>query len=112
MNKVSTHVHTTFSEVETQIQQYAVEENGEIFLEPHPLVDYQLERDKYRDNIKNLRGFKYEFTFSYASYEEPADRDLNTYEEAMKGKQLMVWMKVMKNETLQLSIDVKNSPQI
>lgn len=40
MSKVSTHVHTTFSEVETQIQQYEVEENGEIFLEPHPLVDY------------------------------------------------------------------------
>ncbi|KAL2531432.1 Uncharacterized protein Adt_04783 [Abeliophyllum distichum] len=105
MEKVSTHIPITLSEVESDTyqnqQNLDAESNKDVIeenlVDQNSLADYQLARDiewRLRKEPQRL----YDFTIAYASYQELVDKERNTYVEAIKSEKSIEWFSTMKGE--------------
>lgn len=88
-----------------KVEQPDIENGDEVVVEEYPeeenpLADYNLARDRERRQTRAPVRFGYEseLAFAHASYEELADRETKTFEEAMKSEQSEEWFKAMKDE--------------
>ncbi|KAL2512601.1 Uncharacterized protein Adt_18201 [Abeliophyllum distichum] len=103
VEKVSTHIPITLSEVESdthQNQQNIDAEGNEDVIEENlvdPLADYQLARDKEKRLCREPQRLS-DFSIAYASYQELVDEKPNTYVEAIKSEKSVEWFSTMKGE--------------
>lgn len=67
------------------------------------LFDYQLARDRESRPCRLPQRLESDFDLAYASYQELADKEPNTYEEAIRSECSKEWVEAMKEEMSSLS---------
>lgn len=101
-SRLSIHIPITSSEVESQSQHVLDEEREEVVedysIDQPSFSDYQLARDRERRPRRLPQILESNFDLAYASYQELADKEPNTYKEAIRSEYSKEWVEVMKEE--------------